>query len=267
MTAKTRHQLGHVALADEALRAIDAPARRPRDARSSALRRRRSPPPPRSARTPPAPGRRPGPGTSARCCSAVPASSSGSEPSAWTARMSPLVAQARLICSMARQTESRSPPSPPCSTGNGRARMSWLASSSTTSQGNSRVWRRWPRRAARSARRPARGRRRAGRAARRSGGGSSGGPADHARHRSRSVSVRRTDERRPRRRRPYAWSGRRTATPAMGSEGTMDPGAGHPPPDGRRVRRRPRHGHPAGRARAPSPTRQSSRGSPPRARA
>ena len=38
--------------------------------------------------------------------SSLPASSSGSAPSSWTARIRPLVAQTRLICSTARQTVS-----------------------------------------------------------------------------------------------------------------------------------------------------------------
>ena len=43
-------------------------------------------------------------GNQRACCSGVPARSSGSEPSSWTARISPVVAQARLSCSTARQT-------------------------------------------------------------------------------------------------------------------------------------------------------------------
>ncbi len=46
-------------------------------------------------------------------CSSVPARSSGSDASSWTARIRPLVAQTRLICSTARQTVSSSPPRPP----------------------------------------------------------------------------------------------------------------------------------------------------------
>ena len=47
-------------------------------------------------------------------------------PSAWTARISPDVAQARLICSIARHSVSRSAPSPPWRSANGIAKMSWL---------------------------------------------------------------------------------------------------------------------------------------------
>ena len=54
-------------------------------------------------------------GNQRACCSGVPASVIGSDPSSWTARMSPVVAQARLSCSTARQTVRSSPPSPPCS--------------------------------------------------------------------------------------------------------------------------------------------------------
>ncbi len=54
-------------------------------------------------------------GNQRACCSAVPARVIGSEPSSWTARMSPVVAHARLSCSTARQTDSSSPPRPPCS--------------------------------------------------------------------------------------------------------------------------------------------------------
>ena len=53
----------------------------------------------------------------------------GSAPSPWTARMRPVVAQARLSCSIARQSVSSSPPRPPYSSGNGRPRMSCSASS------------------------------------------------------------------------------------------------------------------------------------------
>ena len=72
-------------------------------------------------------------------CSSVPARSIGSEPSSWTARISPVVAQARLSCSMARQSVRRSPPRPPYASGNGRPRMSCAASSARTSCGNSDV--------------------------------------------------------------------------------------------------------------------------------
>ena len=68
-----------------------------------------------------------------------PAMEIGSEPSSWTARIRPVVAQARLSCSMARQTLSSSPPRPPCATGNGSARTSCSASSSRRSYGNSPV--------------------------------------------------------------------------------------------------------------------------------
>ena len=78
-------------------------------------------------------------GTQRACCSSVPASSSGSDPSSWTARISPDVAHARLICSIARQIVRRSTPSPPWASGNGRPRMSWEASSAWTSRGNSPV--------------------------------------------------------------------------------------------------------------------------------
>ena len=72
-------------------------------------------PRPRSARRRSASGRRRGPGTSAPSARRVPARRSGSDASSWTARIRPLVAQTRLICSIARQTVSRSPPSPPYS--------------------------------------------------------------------------------------------------------------------------------------------------------
>ena len=78
-------------------------------------------------------------GNQRACCSGVPASVIGSEPSSWTARISPVVAQARLSCSTARQTLSSSPPRPPYSSGNGRARMSWSARRRRRSSGNSAV--------------------------------------------------------------------------------------------------------------------------------
>ncbi len=70
-------------------------------------------------------------------CSSSPASRRGSAPSSWTARMSPVVAQARLSCSIARQTVRRSAPTPPWDSGNGRPRISYSARRSLRSAGNS----------------------------------------------------------------------------------------------------------------------------------
>ena len=47
-------------------------------------------------------------GNQRACCSGVPASVIGRLPSSWTARIRPVVAHARLSCSTARQTVSRS---------------------------------------------------------------------------------------------------------------------------------------------------------------
>ena len=125
-------QVGDRAVADEPLRAVDDVVVAVADAPACASRRRPSRPPAsvRANAISASPGGEVR-ATSAPAAPAVPARRSGSAPSSWTARISPVVAQARLICSMARQTVRRSPPRPPCSSGNGSARMSCAASSSS----------------------------------------------------------------------------------------------------------------------------------------
>ena len=105
-------------------------------------------------------------GNQRACCSAVPASVIGSEPSSWTARMSPVVAHARLSCSTARQTSAarrRARRARPGTAGPGcRGRRAGAAGPrGTRRSGRSR------RPGARPARRPARGRRRGASRARR----------------------------------------------------------------------------------------------------
>ncbi len=77
------------------------------------------------------------PGSQRSCCSGVPATWIGIAPSDCTARMRPVVAQARLSCSMARHSVSRSAPRPPWRSANGIARMSWLARRRRMSSGHS----------------------------------------------------------------------------------------------------------------------------------
>ena len=108
VTAKTVMQVRDRAVADEPLRARDDVVVPVADGPGPDRGRRPSRPRPRSARTRSAARPDASRGSQRVCCSGVPARTIGSDASSWTARISPVVAQARLSCSIARQTVSRS---------------------------------------------------------------------------------------------------------------------------------------------------------------
>ena len=136
VTAKTVTRLATLPWLMKRFVAGDPVARPRRGPPGCGWPRRRSRPRPRSARTRSGRCPRRAPARTGRAAPPCRRGGAAAQPSSWTARMSPVVAQAAESASIARQTVSRSPPRPPKRSGNGSPRIPCSASRLRRSSGN-----------------------------------------------------------------------------------------------------------------------------------